>query len=117
MSLLSLVDRAEQIVTTYQGHESNASTDVDSFVRSLKISQEDQMSIENMTKGQFSNQKYRQYRWCMITGSIIHQIYSRMRSNQSGKASDANRLMGMCMDTGKSFGGNTVTRTKQPNHM
>ena len=26
-----------------------------------------------MTKGQFSNQKYRHYRWCMITGSIIHQ--------------------------------------------
>ena len=52
---LSLVDRAEQFVTTYQDRESNSSTAVDSFVRSLQISREDQMSIENMTKGQFSN--------------------------------------------------------------
>ena len=82
---LSLVDRAEQFVATYQGHESNSSTAVDSFVRSLKISQEDQMSIENMTKGQLNNQKYRQYSRCMICG----------------KASDANRLVGMCMGIGK----------------
>ena len=67
------------------------------------------MSIENMIKGQFSNQNYRQYRRCMITGSIIHRVNSRMRSIQSGKASDANRLVGRCMGTGKSFGGNAAT--------
>jgi hypothetical protein len=71
---LSLVDRAEQFVTTYQDRESNSSTAVDSFVRSLQISREDQMSIENMTKGQFSNQKYRQYRRCMITTMVDHQL-------------------------------------------
>ena len=104
---LSLVDRASSL--SQQGQESNSSNAVDSFVGSLQISQEDQMSIENMTKGQFSNQKYRQYRRCMVTGSIIHQVNSRMRSIQSGKASDANRLVGMCMGTGKSFGGNAAT--------
>ena len=108
---LSLVDRAEQFLATYQGHESNSSTAVDSFVRSLKICHEDQMSIENMTKGQFqfNNTKYRQYSRCTITGSTIHQVNFRMRSIQSGKASDANRLVGMCMGTGQSFGGNAAT--------
>jgi len=67
---LSLVDHAAQFVTTYQGHESNSCAAVDSFVESLKISQEDQASIEFMTKGhQFINQKYRQYRRCMINRS------------------------------------------------
>jgi hypothetical protein len=106
---LSLVDRAEQFVATYQGDECNSNAAVDSFMESLKISREDQVSIEKMTKGQFINQKYRQYRRCMITGSVIHQVNSRMRSIQSGKVSDANRLVGMCMGTGKPFGGNAAT--------
>ena len=45
----------------------------------------------------------------MVTRSIITQVNSRMRSIQSGKASDANRLVGMCMGTQKSFGGNAAT--------
>ena len=79
-----------------------------SFIISLRISIKDQEKIEEITRGQSNNQLWFQFRNGMITGSSIHDVMTRMKTIQAGKASDSDFLVRQCLGQNK-FRGNKDT--------
>lgn len=77
----------------------------------FRISQTDKEAIEKLTIGQQEMALWYHYRKGVVTGSIIHSVHTRMKSIQSGKSTEANRLVKMVAnDTDSKFKGNKATR-------
>ena len=75
----------------------------------LKLTQEQQSCIEEITRGQDTNPHWKQYRKGVITGSVVHDVSTRMKSINNGRATDAIRLVQQCLNL-QPFKGKRSTR-------
>ena len=78
------------------------------FIDALKYSPEDLETIEILTRGQSDNKLWNEYRKGLITGSLIHEIHTRMKSVQAGQAHDASRLINKCLGNDRFTGNNNT---------
>ena len=72
------------------------------------ITAEERRLIEERTRGQSESPQWKKYRVGMITGSVIHNVHTKMNSLKKGPC-DVKKLTTSCVG-GKSWQGNASTR-------
>ena len=78
----------------------------DSFMLMLTATPEDKKEIACLTQEQTKSPLWKEYRFGMVTASIIHNVYTQMKSDHSYNST---RLVNLCLGN-SSFMGNTATR-------
>jgi YqaJ-like viral recombinase domain len=90
---------------------SNVGADLtENMLNVFKISVETQRQIERLTVGQHANPTWHLYRVGVITGTMIHDVPSRMASVSRRRANEATHPTELCLISGPQFSGNQNTR-------
>lgn len=76
----------------------------------LKLNENDQNEIEKLTTGQHDNPQWYKYRRAVITGTLVHDVRSRMDKLNKRNTIDASTLVDRCLATRAHFKGNRDTR-------
>lgn len=97
------------ITNNLQGTSKPDPQQIDGYVSSLSISDEDQTCIDKLTTGQADNSKWFLYRRGMITGTTIRRVFTKMVSITNGKSNESDSLVKTIVGDSK-FRGNRATR-------
>lgn len=99
-----------ELISDFLSNSSDADYCKNELAFLFKLSTADRNAIECLTEGQHENPQWYKYRRAVITGTLVHDVRSKMDKLNKSNAIDASSLVDRCLATRAHFKGNRDTR-------